>query len=181
MPDKYFVLQADRPLEPEQPWYHIPGLKTEMMTDLGMLPPTAASIAARHLEWLIPNTQYNQGWVSMKYSHFKVLKQGQERTEVDEVPLLEGLPEPLTVEDIKEAPEGPGDIPEKTPPQTDETTEADKKKEPGPDYFAKPSNPNEVKALKATIVEKLSESGITSPKNSTLKTLQELLRAKIGG
>jgi len=205
MSDRYFVVQADRPLKPEQPWYYIPGLKTEMMTDLGMLPPTAASIAHGVLEWKIPNTQYNQGWISLHYSHFKILREGQERTEVDDIPVMPGMPEPLEPEEITAVPEGPGDINETLPPSPEpepESVPAPAAPEPavtpavpetpapipesapsmirgGLDYFAVPTDPIEVKQLKAHIKAKLSELEVQAPENSTLKTLQELLKARL--
>lgn len=205
MADEYFVLQADRDLEPGQPAYSIPGLKNALMANMLMLSATLVSVKNRRLEWLIPNNQYNQGWISQNYSHFKVLKAGKEAKLVKDIKPMEGLPDAPAegetekkIEDAaasentsEETPavEGginsaPGaDTPAAQTPAEAPTEEAPAKT-PGEkviDYFATPATPEETKQLKSGISGKLTELGVEVPKNSTLSTLQDLLKQQLGG
>jgi hypothetical protein len=153
MSEDVFILRANAPLAPEQPHYAIPGLKTELLDPIGRLSPTEASIASRTLEWIIPNTPHNKAWIARCYSHFKVLK------------LEEAQQMPVEKPPVKDEEEKPND--------------PEAPKEGAEDFFAVPGNPVEIKTLKSKIMGKLTELGIPVPKNSTLSTLQELLRASL--
>jgi len=148
----YFVLKADKKLKEGQSSYRIPGCKDSMLNIIdGMIPPTAVSVANRHLEWLIPNNQLNQQHISSHYSHFSILNAGEESTNAD-VKLMPGMPAPAT-QKKKDA-----DKPKVTP--------------------EKPVQSNEdIKKLKAKRVAELKELGVDAPKNLSLPKLDELLKA----
>lgn len=153
----YFVLKADKKLKESQSPYRIPGCKDNMLEIIdGMIPPTNVSVVNRHLEWLIPNNQMNQQHISAHYSHFSILKAGEESKNT-EVKLMPGMPEP--VEPEKEAPEKEKPVAEKLVPEK-----------------AAPS-PDDIKKLKAKRVAELKELGVTAPKNLSLPKLDELLKS----
>jgi hypothetical protein len=148
----YFVLKADKKLKESQSPYRIPGCKDSMLNIIdGMIPPTAVSVSNRHLEWLIPNNQLNQQHISTHYSHFSILKAGEESTNAD-VKLMPGMPKPAEPKKGAEKPTAP---PEKPVQSNDD-----------------------IKKLKAKRVAELKELGVDAPKNSSLPKLDELLNAK---
>lgn len=143
----YFVLQSIVELKEGQQPYHIPGLKNELMQDLGMNPPTQASISFGILEWLIPNTTYNQAHISLHYGHFKILAAGKERL-VSNVALMPDLP-----------------------PIPEVTHEYDLRNTDGKPVIS----PKQTQKLKIEISKKLDELGVKYPKNSSLQALEDLL------
>ena len=189
MSEEVFILRSNRELVPGQAYYAIPGLKSELLEPLGKLNPTEASIVTRTLEWVIPNTPHNRAWVARHYSHFKVLKleEKQEMPPPAEVVVrrMPGRPLMKKATTVEEAPAEPSpEDPEDRGPEIEGGPEgAPETLEEAPDgmedFFITPKDPNEIKTLKASILVKLNELGVAAPKNSTLKTLQELLKADL--
>jgi hypothetical protein len=195
----YFVLKADKKLKESQSPYRIPGCKDSMLNIIdGMIPPTAVSVSNRHLEWLIPNNQLNQQHISTHYSHFSILKAGEESTNAN-VKLMENMPPPLTDEQLKATQEK---LDAKKKLSTDRIAECAEYKEfiadpesidfgemSEEDYKslldgvkakkeAKKPSPQDIQKLKAKRVAELKELGVDAPKNSSLPKLDELLNAK---
>jgi hypothetical protein len=89
---EYFVLQA-RTKTKNGYFYHIPGLKNDMGGKMEQVPPTQASRTSGLLEWIVPNNKFNQNWVSMHYSHLKILHAGEEQ-EFKAANLMPNMPPP---------------------------------------------------------------------------------------
>jgi len=143
----YFVLRAKNKLKPDQQSYSIPGLKSVVMDDIGMLAPTHTSIDARHLEWIVPNTPYNRSWISTHYSDYTVLDEGEEK----KTPNVELLSE----------------IDVQKPAKKKNVTKGVQKKL---------NSNNKDAQLKNEILEELKELGVSAPKNSSLEDLKITLK-----
>jgi hypothetical protein len=195
----YFVLKADKKLKESQSPYRIPGCKDNMLEIIdGMIPPTNVSVVNRHLEWLIPNNQMNQQHISAHYSHFSILKAGEE-SKVAKAKTMPNMPPPLTDEQLKAKQE---EIDAKKKLSTDRLAECaeyiefiadpesiDFGEMSDEDYKslldgvkakkeAKKPSPQDIQKLKAKRVAELKELGVDAPKNSSLPKLDELLKAK---
>jgi hypothetical protein len=94
---EYFVLQDPKPREPNSYYYHIPGLKNSMGGKMDQMPPTQVSIQSGTLEWIIPNNQFNQSWVSQHYSHLSILHAGDELEFISQNKMA-NMPPPLEMD-----------------------------------------------------------------------------------
>lgn len=208
-PDDYFILQAKSKLKEGQGWYYVRGCRNSANEMMDYIAPTKVSIDIGLLEWVIPNTQFNQALISQAYNDFKILKQGEETLMNADVKIMPGMPMPKDV--VKEVPEVPSDVPHRgavvngvtgetlaTYPPTDNIPEGPGEVSQAPttkgttlegldsppvmtDYFANPANPMKKKQLKSKIVEKLTELRVKIPEGATLKNLQNMLKISSGG
>lgn len=94
MSEEYFVLQDPVKREPNSYYFHIPKCKNIVGGQIPQIPPTASSIKSGLLEWIIPNNQFNQNHISQHYSHFKILRAGEEQEFVG-VEKMANMPEPM--------------------------------------------------------------------------------------
>lgn len=108
-PDDYFILQAKSKLKEGQGWYYVRGCRNSANEMMDYIAPTKVSIDIGLLEWVIPNTQFNQALISQAYNDFKILKQGEETLMNADVKIMPGMPMPKDV--VKETPKVPRDVP----------------------------------------------------------------------
>jgi len=136
---EYFVLQAEKKLKKDQLSYSLPGMKTNDLNPIEMLDPTSVSVENKLLEWIIPNNQHNQSWISRHYSHFTVLKAGEE-AEIVKVDIMKGMPEVFS-----------GDV---------EGASYDNSEHHDPNPFEYPDRSEEVESLKKELADQKAESEI---------------------
>lgn len=202
-PDDYFILQAKSKLKEGQGWYYVRGCRNSANEMMDYIAPTKVSIEVGLLEWVIPNTQFNQALISQAYNDFTILKQGEETLMNADVKIMPGMPIPKDVtkevpeveknhksfpgipaDDVpipdENVPEGPGEVPQ-TPTTKGTTLEGVDSPPAMTDYFANPANPMKKKELKSKITEKLTELRVKIPEGATLKNLQNMLKISSGG
>jgi len=175
---EYFVLQRNEKLKKDQPYYAIPGLVDVYMNKLALLQPTQVSVQNRLLEWLIPNNQYNQSWISQHYPTFKILKSGEE-ARIANVKLMKGMPPPI--DEQEELDLEPEEIEEDITEEDFERIEAliaeiKEVKEVKPKVKPKIKlSPTQTKQLKNKRKSELEDLGIAFPENASLQVLNKLL------
>jgi len=106
----YFVLRNPIKLKEDQQSYGIPGLVDAFMVALPMLMPTHVSSKNRFLEWLIPNNNYNQSWISQHYSNFEILDAGKEAVIDNTVKIMKNMPKPLAPKTMNDPVMSPQDV-----------------------------------------------------------------------
>ena len=141
----YFVLQNPVKRAKSAGYYSIPGLRNSVGVVGKPLAPTAVSIEAGILEWIITDNPFNQDWITKHYSQLNKLEAGSELKVAGPGP-IEIEPEVVEAEIVEEVEEEP-----------------------------KRLSPKKIKSLKVEISKQLVELGIDAPKNSSLPDLENLL------
>lgn len=188
---EYFVLQSILKLVKDQKPYGIQGLRDIYNNVQETLAPTTSSIESGLLEWLIPNNQFNQAWISQHYSHFKILPAGNENKFI-----MDGMPSPLSAgEKGEETPvvESESDMRLRIEAEVREKFEfemneallkgADKDAltakytalNVDSEEFKALEKVEQIKLLKADKIAELKSLGINAPTNSKLETLDKKL------
>jgi len=160
---EYFVLQSIIKLVKDQKPYGIQGLRDIYNNVQETLAPTTASIENGLLEWLIPNNQFNQAWISQHYSHFKILQAGEESKFV-----MAGMPAPL---DSEPSEGGANKMPSPKPSVKVSYIALDQDTE----EFKALEKVEQIKLLKADKIAELKSLGVNAPTNSKLETLDKKL------
>jgi hypothetical protein len=195
---EYFVLQSIIKLVKDQKPYGIQGLRDIYNNVQETLAPTEASIKSGLLEWLIPNNQFNQAWISQHYSHFKILQAGKENKFI-----MEGMP--VALDKSQEGEKTPVVVPSESEADMRLRIEAEMREKLEAEYLEKTSKDTltgdqtsgdavkhvpldvdsevfkalekveQIKLLKADKIAELKSLGINAPTNSKLETLDKKL------
>ena len=150
--EKYFYLKADKKMAEGSNWSFIPKLMDEFGATIKLMP-TTTSIEARHLVWRISDCEHNRTFIRRYYNNFIVSETNPETEKKVKVEAVKEVEKPETV-----------------------TKEVDVKVEEKEDDVSNhiPTNPADMKVLKAKIMAELDEAGIPYSKNSNLRLLREL-------
>lgn len=169
--------------------YGLRGLRNESGGELGIQNASDASITNRQLEWYVPNTIYNQHWVSRHYSEMIVLQAGAE-SQLVAAELMTGLPTPIeeiTMPPVEAAPEIKPTVVVESEPVIKPIAPATPAKPMelmgdivSPDELEptiplpKRNTKEEISKLRATVKLSLDSKGVTYQSNAPLSKLEDL-------
>ena len=154
---EYFVLQMTQKLDPKSQTFSIKGFRDQHLGQLPAIEPTLVSMGIRQLEWMIPNTAFNQAWVNKHFQSGDVYRIIEKPTLVDMTSKkMPGLPPAMDVVESK-----PPARPKKEKPNTKAALEKRKA----------------TIKLKADLTEKLTAQDIDVPQGAKIEELQELVKA----